>query len=60
MVLHQGKNMGIIHTKDANKEEIGLMMMGSLDLTEGIKNYGYAKDSSLSDEEWKKIHGNRK
>nr|MCR5564289.1 ATP-binding cassette domain-containing protein [Gammaproteobacteria bacterium] len=60
MVLHQGKNMGIIHTKDASKEEIGLMMMGSLDLTNGVKNYGYAKDSSLTEKEWAKIHGNRK
>ena len=60
MVLYQGKNMGIIHTKETTKEQIGLMMMGSLDLTKGVENYGYAKDSSLSLEEWSKIYGNRK
>lgn len=60
MVLHQGKNMGIIHTKNATKEDIGLMMMGSLDLTKGTPHYGYAQDSSLSEEEWAKINGNRK
>ena len=60
MVLHQGKNMGIVHTKNTTKEQIGLMMMGSLDLTSNIENFGYAKDSSLTDEEWKKIGYARK
>ena len=58
MVLHQGRNMGIVHTKNTNKEEIGLMMTGALDLTKEKpdKNFGYAKDSSLTDEEWSKLN----
>lgn len=59
MVLHQGRNMGIVHTKNTNKEEIGLMMTGVLDLTKEKpdKNFGYAKDSSLTEEEWSALNG---
>lgn len=54
MVLCHGKNMGIVHAAKTTKEELGLMMTGSLDLTEEKKdkNFGIAKDSNLSEEEW--------
>ncbi len=54
MVLCHGKNMGIVHAEKTTKEELGLMMTGSLDLAE-VKNkeYGKAKDSNLTDEQWK-------
>ena len=57
MVLCHGKNMGIVHTKNTNKEEIGLMMTGSLDLTKIKKKdkFGIAEDSRLTEEEWKKL-----
>ncbi len=53
MVLCHGKNMGIVHASKTTKEELGLMMTGSLDMSE-IKNkeYGKAKDSNLTDEQW--------
>ena len=55
MVLCHGKNMGIVHAEKTTKEQLGLMMTGSLDLTEekADKNYGKAKDSNLTEEEWK-------
>ena len=53
MVLCHGKNMGIVHAKKTTKEEIGLMMTGSLNLSESKnKEYGKARDSRLSEEEW--------
>ena len=56
MVLCHGKNMGIVHTKNTTKEEIGLMMTGSLDLTRDHgKTFGFAEDSLLSPEQWKEI-----
>ena len=56
MVLCHGKNMGVVHAEKTTKEQLGLMMTGSLDLTEEKKdkNYGIAKDSNLTEEEWKK------
>ena len=56
MVLCHGKNMGIVHADKTTKEELGLMMTGSLDLTEKKKdkNYGIAKDSNLTEEQWEK------
>ena len=56
MVLCHGKNMGVVHAEKTTKEDLGLMMTGSLDLTEEKKdkNYGIAKDSNLTEEEWKK------
>lgn len=55
MVLCHGKNMGIVHADKVTKEQLGLMMTGSLDLTEvrSDKNYGKAKDSHLTEEQWK-------
>lgn len=57
MVICHGKIMGIVHAEKTNKEELGLMMTGALNLTEEKKdkNYGIAKDSNLSEEEWKKV-----
>lgn len=53
MVLCHGKNMGVVHASKTTKEELGLMMTGSLDLSETKnKEYGKAKDSNLSEEEW--------
>lgn len=49
MVLCEGKNMGIVHTKNTTKEEIGLMMTGAKNLIELYpdKNYGFADDSLI-------------
>lgn len=56
MVLCHGKVMGIVHADKTTKEQLGLMMTGSLDLTEEKKdkNLGFAKDSNLTEEEWGK------
>ena len=55
MVLCHGKNMGIVHAEKTTKEELGLMMTGSLNLSEAKnKEYGKAKDSNLTEEEWQK------
>ncbi|MBR2337207.1 MAG: ABC transporter ATP-binding protein [Clostridia bacterium] len=51
MVLCHGKNMGIVHASKVTKEELGLMMTGSRNLTEE-KVYGKAKDSHLTEQEW--------
>lgn len=55
LVLCHGKNMGVVHAEKTTKEQLGLMMTGSLDLTEEKKdkNFGIAKDSNLTEEEWK-------
>ena len=57
MVLCHGEVMGIVHADKISKEDIGLMMTGSLNLTEekADKRLGIAKDSNLSEEEWDKI-----
>ena len=49
MVLCEGRNMGIIHTKNTTKEEIGLMMTGARNLLELYpeKQYGIASDSLM-------------
>ena len=54
MVLCHGKNMGIVHASKVTKEELGLMMTGTLDLNKDApdKKLGIAKDSNLSDEQW--------
>ena len=54
MVLCHGKNMGVVHAEKTTKEEIGLMMTGSLNLSAvKDKEYGKAKDSNLTEEQWK-------
>ncbi len=57
MVLCHGRVMGIVHASKTTKEELGLMMTGSLDLTEEKKdkNLGVAKDSRLTEEEWQAL-----
>ncbi len=55
MVLCHGEVMGVVHASKTTKEELGLMMTGSLDKSQ-IKEYGKAKDSSLTDEEWDKLN----
>ncbi len=54
MVICHGKVMGIVHANKTSKEQLGLMMTGSLDLTEEKKdkNFGKAKDSNLTEEQW--------
>lgn len=54
MVICHGKVMGIVHASKTSKEQLGLMMTGSLDLTEEKKekNFGKAKDSNLTEEQW--------
>lgn len=53
MVLCHGKVMGVVHAAKTTKEELGLMMSGALDLSETKnKEYGKAKDSNLSENEW--------
>ena len=57
MVLCHGKNMGVVHADKVTKEELGLMMTGSLNITETKKekNIGIAKDSNLTEEEWAEV-----
>ena len=56
MVLCHGKNMGIVHTKNTTKEEIGLMMTGAKNLTEESPGkFGIAEDSNLSEKEWEDL-----
>ncbi len=52
LVLCHGRVMGVVHASKTTKEEIGLMMTGSVDKTES-KEFGIAKDSNLSEDEWK-------
>ncbi len=60
MVLCHGEVMGIVHASKTTKEEIGLMMTGTINLTEekSDKKLGIAKDSHLSDEKWTEIKRN--
>lgn len=55
MVLCHGKNMGIVHAEKTTKEQLGLMMTGALNLLEvkTDRQFGIAKDSNLTEEEWK-------
>ena len=57
MVLCEGKCMGIVHTKNTTKEEIGLMMTGAKNLVELYpeKEQGIAPDSLLTKKEWKQL-----
>ena len=51
MVLCHGKVMGIVHAEKTTKEQLGMMMTGALDLTKN-KDYGIAKDSNLTENQW--------
>lgn len=48
MVLCHGKLMGVVHAHKTTKEQLGLMMTGSLDLS-GEAKMGVAKDSVLEE-----------
>lgn len=56
MVMCHGRLMGVVHAAKTNKEELGLMMTGALDLTDANaqKPAGIAVDSALTMEEWEK------
>ena len=65
MVLCHGRIMGIVNADNTTKEDLGLMMTGSLDMLaiKKDKNPGKAKDSNLSEEQWKaaeEAEGNKK
>ena len=53
MVLCHGKVMGVVHAHKTTKEELGLMMTGSLDLTDKYedKPAGIAKDTLFAEKE---------
>ena len=52
MVICHGKLMGVVNSNHTTKEEIGLMMTGSLDLVEKDgKTAGIARDSAISEKE---------
>ena len=53
MVLCHGKVMGVVHAHKTNKEELGLMMTGALDLTHKYedKPAGIARDTRIKEDE---------
>ncbi len=53
LVLCHGKVMGVVHAHKTTKEELGLMMTGTLDLTEKCENKraGIAADSLVDNKE---------
>lgn len=52
MVICHGKLMGVVHAEKATKEQLGLMMTGSLNLMEEKnKVMGIAKDTQIAEEE---------
>ena len=57
LVLCHGEVMGVVHANKTTKEELGLMMTGSLDLKQE-KEYGKAKDSNLTEEQWNEANEN--
>ena len=52
LVLCHGKVMGVVHAHKTTKEELGLMMTGSLDLTDKHedKPAGIARDTLFNNE----------
>ncbi|MBP5262342.1 MAG: ABC transporter ATP-binding protein [Clostridiales bacterium] len=56
MVMCHGRVMGVVRTEKTDKEQLGLMMTGALDLTNAKieKPAGIAVDSILTYEEWEK------
>jgi len=54
MVICHGKLQGVVNSDHTTKEDIGLMMTGTLNIVnkEG-KTDGIAKDSAITDEEGK-------
>ncbi|SCW60553.1 simple sugar transport system ATP-binding protein [Ruminococcaceae bacterium YRB3002] len=56
MVMCHGRLMGVVRAVNTNKEELGLMMTGALDLVNAKedKPAGIAVDSALTLEEWER------
>lgn len=54
MVMCHGKLMGVVHANKTNKEQLGLMMTGALNLVDAKdgKTAGIARDSAFTPEEW--------
>ncbi len=59
MVICHGKMMGVVKAQNTTKEKLGLMMTGALNLTEeqSEREWGHAKDSQLTNEEWNELNG---
>ena len=59
MVICHGKMMGVVKAQNTTKEKLGLMMTGALNLTEvqSEREWGHAKDSQLTKEEWNELNG---
>ncbi|GAA6395227.1 ABC transporter ATP-binding protein [Clostridiales bacterium] len=57
MVLCHGKVMGVVHAHKTTKEELGLMMTGTLDLTNKYedKPAGIARDTNITDQELREL-----
>ena len=59
MVICHGEVMGIVHASKTTKEELGMMMTGSVDMKtlkrDDNKELGKAADSRLTEEEWENI-----
>ena len=57
LVLCHGEVMGVVHAAKTTKEKLGLMMTGTLNLLkeQSEREWGKAKDSQLSEEEWKAL-----
>ena len=57
LVLCHGEVMGVVHAAKTTKEKLGLMMTGALNLLkeQSERKWGKAKDSQLSEEEWKAL-----
>lgn len=52
MVMCHGRLMGVVHAEKTTKEQLGLMMTGSMDLSEERdKVYGIAKDSNIKEDD---------
>ena len=58
MVLCHGKVMGVVHAHKTTKEELGLMMTGSLDLTNKYedKPAGFAKDTRFESKKEEEVN----
>jgi len=54
MVICHGKLMGVVHAAKTDKEQLGLMMTGALNLVDSKegKTAGIARDSNFTEEEW--------
>lgn len=60
LVLCHGEVMGFVNTYNTTKEKLGLMMTGSLNLLreQSERKWGQAKESYLTEEQWKNLDKN--